>query len=1148
MKINKGLFTLLVTSLFAITGCSVNNSTELSKFQKVTRAFEAIGRTLNLKSSSSESKSLMPKGAIDIHGDTSNFDTYFAGADTSEKIEEQIDLNTPPFSQFQYLKIIYETIGSGYSFETKYSHTVTGDVYIDFETGYKDKNQSEENKYNFAFDFSIYINIDDNDLITSEVGMDITLTQGQKSYKYYKFALLILDYDFSQKTDNYELALYDYGEDKELAYLGCDYGYEYDYCLVSNNKLSEWRKLRYEADRKMFKDATHPTLDSYINEGATITLSNQRWYKNNVLKTIYSESSQSLALDVAKEAYRSFSLNNTDLGAEAYFAKASTDSIAIQTIYDQASQQYGDGLIYHIIAEEEDEEAPEKNWPNSEITQITGIDSFVFSNRDDVTYSYRREDKDGESASVVITVSGANAGEYTQFEYELRETHGFNREEDQQGFHIYSLRLIDNTMLLVYVSPSINTIVFQHYFGGGSQSQYEPILLDNLYTYELPYNYYAEHFYIFDKEALSDLANLLNDQSISKIFANKINLEVSKKVEIRLSDKDIENVGEAKNLKDARDTVMNMYGSLYAKQWKVSRIQNGFLNNNDKDLVVLRAGEDDGTFFVYFFRCVDDTMSKYFDGSDSFYISIPIYVHSHDEGVYEEKTISVLVNESVLSYLDDGVDYYLDYDLTILLTEENCKAYEGMELHRKDYEDPTYETISVPGGIDYDLPYSWYNANEMEDEEEIYNRVMNMVGDSGIRSYLEGHISSKNKTNMGYEISIGPEVAEFLGKDGFVDAANELYGQYTKKYESWNKGTKGNYFFTGDKEEDVVFFNKGQLDVGMIEFIHIHLNSKVMASYEKGSEGGESGGSEGGGGEAPTTTQVTLYFYSNGSFDHTGSFTCPVGDNVRPYLKDMEGDFYLDAGFRQALPEEYAVTEGLIIYINIVSSQEEWTTVTLIVNGDSENPSVYEIKAKVGDDLYGYLVSYADEFFLDAEYRYKITEDYCSVSYDLTVYGKTNQSSSGGGEDETKTCTVNVYIYKNGALADQKQITATLNEDIRTKVYGLGIDGTLYADASLSVLLDNTNCYAYEGMNIYLEETIFDPQTDDINVTVYLFDSNYDKTGEDVIVCKDGEDIRNYLRDYKSGAIFTDSTFTTPLTYENCKAYDGMELYIITNK
>ena len=552
MKTNRNLFILFVTSLLTLTGCGGNNSTNLNKYQKVSKAFEAIGRTLDLRSSSG-ARSLMPKRAIDIHGNMSNFETYFAGADTSEKIEDQIDLNTPPLSQFQYLKIIYETIGSSYSFDTKYSHTVTGDVYIDFETGYKDKDQSEANKYNFAFDFSIYINIDEDDLITADVGMDITLTQGSESYKYYKYALLILDYDFKQSDDNYELALYDYGEDKDLAYLHCDYGYEYDYCLVSHNKLTEWRKLRYEADRKMFKDATHPTLDSYINEGAVITADNQRWYKNNVLKTIYSKSPQSLA--VAKETYSSFGLNNTDLNPEGFFAKTSTDSSAIQTIYDQASRQYGDGLIYHIIAEEEDDDPSDRGWPVDDIKQITGMDSITFSDRDAVTFEHYRDDKDGESNAVVITVKGANAGEYAQFEYVLTETYGFTRQEDQQGFHIFMLVFIDNTILSVYVSSSTNTIVFQRYFGGGgSQGLYEPIELENMITYDLPYNTYYQSYFSVEKEVFEVLSKKFNDNNIGKIFTNKIDVQKSQKVVFAISEKEIEYVGkETKSVKDARD-------------------------------------------------------------------------------------------------------------------------------------------------------------------------------------------------------------------------------------------------------------------------------------------------------------------------------------------------------------------------------------------------------------------------------------------------------------------------------------------------------------------------------------------------------------------------------------------------------------------
>ena len=825
MKTNRNLFILFVTSLLTLAGCGGN--APLNKYQKVSKAFEAVARTLDL---SSNRRSLMPKQAINIHGDMSNFDTYFTNAQTDERIEDQLDLDSPPFMQFQYLKVIYESIGGNYSFDTKYSHTITGDVYIDFETGYKDETRSNENKYSFTFDLSIYVNINDNDLITSEVGMDITLTHDRDTYKYYKYALLILDYDFEQNDDNYEMALYDYGQDKDLAYLHCDYGYEYDYCLISHNKLIEWRKFRYEADRKMVKDAAHPTLDSYINEGAEITYDNQRWYKNNVLKRV--DSNTSASLSIAKELYRSFGLNNTDLNPEGFFAKASTDSNVIQTIYDGASREYGDELMYHIIGEEDDEKEG-NGWPNHDIEQITGINSITFSNRDAVTFESYRDDRDGESASVVITVKGANSDEYRVFEDALRETYGFMRTEDQMGFHIYTLTLIDNTILSVFVSSSTNTIIFMHYFGG-SDSPYEAIELENMITYDLPYNSYSQSYFSSEKEVFEALSKLFNDQNIDKVFTGKINVEKSQKVNLALSDKDLEYVTDAKTVKDARDIVMSQYEDYYKNQWTTTDYKGVFLHNDDKDMVAFEVGKEDNSFSVYFFRCVDDTMKKYLTGSIAQYLSIEIYMHSHSGDVYLYDTIYVQENESVIPYLDSNVIYYLDNNLTTILSGDNCYAYDGMVLHRKDYEDPVYETISVAGGIDYTYGYSWYNDNLLIEEEAIYNRVMNMVGDPNIRAYLEGKVSTSKKANNAYyEIFIGPEVAEAMGMtDDFAQATKSIYTKYTKEYSSWNKGTKGEYFYTGENEEDVVFFDKERLADGFIIFIHLHLTSPVMANYE----------------------------------------------------------------------------------------------------------------------------------------------------------------------------------------------------------------------------------------------------------------------------------------------------------------------------
>ena len=1136
MKTNKGLFTLFATSFLTLTGCGMfNGGGELNNYQKVAKAFTAVVETLNL--SSNNKKSLAPHRAlraIDIHGDMSGFETYFANAETDEKIEDQIDFDTPPLMQFQYLKVIYDTIGGNYSFDTKYSHTITGSVYIDFETGFKDKEKLDENKYDFTFDLSVYVNIDEEDLITADVGMDITLTHEGESYKYYKYALLVLDYDFKQSSDNYELALYDYGEETDLAYLHCDYGYEYDYCLVTKGKLIEWRKFRYEADHKMVKDARHPTLDSYINEGTQITTSNQRWYKDKVLRTIRSNRGE--ALEITKALYAGFGMNNTDLNPEGYFAKSSTDSSVIQTIYNQSSKAYGDELIYHIVAKDEEDDHKDGNgWPTQDVEQIAGgLGTITFSNKEGITYQSRRDDVDGESTSVIITVSGATSSDYEEFERRLLTEYNLNHEEDQSGFHVYSMGLIDNTTVSVLVSPSANTIVFTHYFGGGgTQNPYEPIELENMITYDLPYNSFYQSYFTVEKEVFDVLSQRFDDKNIDKVLTKKINVEKSQKVVITISEKDLEYISDAKNVKDARDKVMNQYIGYYKDQWTSSNYVNVFVSSDNKDVVFFEAGneEQDNLFTVYFFRCYDDTLELYVKDAIERYIDIEIYVHSREGDGYVYDTIAVQNGQSVLPYLNSDVNYYLDDDLTILVTEENSYAYEGMVLHRRDYDDPVYEKISVPGGIDYELPYTWKLVNEFEDEEEIYNRVTNMVGDPNLRPYLEGNVSSSNKTNQYYQIFIGDDVATYLGKTSFVEAAKYLLAQYNKEYSSWNIGKKGDYFYTGERGEDVVFFAKEHLGEGMIEFIHLHLNTPVMANYESGGSGG---------GDTPTTARIPVIIYKDGVYDTTEFISAPVGDDVRNYLIGYEGNFYLDSSFTKPLDDSNCtVSEGMILFNNIVSgSQDAYVIVTVIINGSDGNVNVVEVSAKVGDDVLDWVSTYADEFYYDAEYKTKINKGECLVSADLVIYGKTNQ---GGGGDIPQGL-VTVYIYQDGSLYDQHIFTAAIGDDVRPYLEGYG-EGIKYVDESFSTLLDDSNCTIYDGMNIYIVINSETPVDNTITIPVYLFDSNGNKLGMKSFTCKIDEDIRGYLRDY-DGDFFLDADFTIQLTFSNCKAQEGMAIYV----
>ena len=155
----------------------------------------------------------------------------------------KIEYNETPLIQFQYLKSAYEKFGEKLTFNTKYSYDFEGDIYYDFDTDEKVNNNDNNYKHHYNFTFSMLINIDDNDLITSSVGMDVTFTHDDISRHEYMYVDLELDYNMNQASPSFKFLLNDitdilsFPEDEQMA--TC----EYNYIDVDNNNVKEYRKF-----------------------------------------------------------------------------------------------------------------------------------------------------------------------------------------------------------------------------------------------------------------------------------------------------------------------------------------------------------------------------------------------------------------------------------------------------------------------------------------------------------------------------------------------------------------------------------------------------------------------------------------------------------------------------------------------------------------------------------------------------------------------------------------------------------------------------------------------------------------------------------------------------------------------------------------
>ena len=302
-----------------------------------------------------------------------------------------------------------------------------------------------------------------------------------------------------------------------------------------------------------------------------------------------------------------------------------------------------------------------------------------------------------------------------------------------------------------------------------------------------------------------------------------------------------------------------------------------------------------------------------------------------------------------------------------------------------------------------------------------------------------------------------------------------------------------------------------------------------MANYESGS---------GSGGQTPANATVIVFQYENGRYKDTATINCPVGDDVRPYLKDFEGQAYLDGNFDTPLNDSNcAATETMYIYINnVTGGQETTTTIYVFSIGEDGVVNTSEVTAVVGSDLFEAVSGYGD-VYLDAEYKQKINKGEYTVTINQVVYVKPNQ---GGGE--IRTGVVTVYVYENGVQVNEHVFSATIGSDVRDSLGGYE-EGTRYIDASFLVELDDTNCAVYDKMNIYIVKNST-PQISDITIPVTIFSKSGDKLSSYTITCKVGEDVRSYFRDYE-GDIFVDASFSTPLSEKNCYAFEGMTIYIV---
>ena len=353
---------LLVSTIFtslSLVGCGAGGSTPslpTSKQEKVQFAFNGVEKSL--KNVNTSSRGLAKKNLRSAEPTTNTLTTIWnALEDQGSASQPDIGYNDTPLIQFQYLKALYEESRDNFEFNTKYSHTLTGSIYFDFDTD--EERQGEQYLQNYNFIFSVSLNIDDNDLIFADVGFDITFTHLNDVRHEYMYAELQLDYDMQDNDPTFTFIMRDitdlleYPNENERLL-----NTEYNYIDVQKNVIKEWRK---------FGIASKAGFDNYQSEDFVSKYSVLTGFKNN---KNYKITDPFVKNDDLKEAVIvGLGLKDAVSSYKSFYSLPGQENSKIQTVVDRFNRISGKDFVYHLSESGADEEwEPHQEDPEEPVT------------------------------------------------------------------------------------------------------------------------------------------------------------------------------------------------------------------------------------------------------------------------------------------------------------------------------------------------------------------------------------------------------------------------------------------------------------------------------------------------------------------------------------------------------------------------------------------------------------------------------------------------------------------------------------------------------------------------------------------------------------------------------------------------------------
>ena len=344
---------MLLTAVFGISACGGRVKLPTNNYEKVRFAFNGVENSLKNGGASAKKTSAgfdRPAGALTVFtaspiaklfakkAENDDLSTiYNAMSVEKETADPSFEYDEPPMIQFRYLKAMLEEVGEDFAFGTKYTYTLTGEIYYDFDR--RTAPQSEEYRTRYSLDISVKIDIDGNDLITAEVGFDVTYSQNDESRHQQRYSAFVLDYDMNDASPTYTLAMTDI--DDLLDYRNENEKYisaEYDYVNVEKNSIREWRK---------FGVCSPEPLSNDQNDDFAYKYSVLRAYRDNKVYHLQNAFLKDPALKTAV-------LNGTGLLDEAasfkrFYAEQGTENGKIRTVVDRFNEILGKDIVNSFV-------------------------------------------------------------------------------------------------------------------------------------------------------------------------------------------------------------------------------------------------------------------------------------------------------------------------------------------------------------------------------------------------------------------------------------------------------------------------------------------------------------------------------------------------------------------------------------------------------------------------------------------------------------------------------------------------------------------------------------------------------------------------------------------------------------------------------